>query len=57
MFDRSLGRGADARPRFRRWLAQLLLDHEGISPPRPAGPGSGRAGGARPRSRGPAARR
>ena len=60
MFDRSLGRSGDggaARRRFRAWLARLLVAHEGLSPPRPAAPGSGPAGGARPRGRAPGAPR
>jgi AcrR family transcriptional regulator len=58
-FDRSLGHGADAaeaRRRFRAWLARLLLDHEGINPPRAGAPGSRPAGGGRPRDRGRAGR-
>jgi AcrR family transcriptional regulator len=54
VFDRSLGRAADAgegRRRFRAWLARLLVAHEGLTPPGAAAPGSRRAGRARPRGR------
>jgi AcrR family transcriptional regulator len=59
VFDRSLGRGADAaevRRRFRAWLARLLLDHQGTSPPRAGAPGSRPAGAGRPRGRARGAR-
>lgn len=54
VFDRSFGLGAgaaEARHRFRVWLARLLVAHEGISPPRAAAPGSRRGGRVRPRGR------
>lgn len=43
--------GGATRRRFRAWLARLLVAHEGLSPPRPADPGSSPAAGGRPRGR------